>query len=258
MIHYHGLPVSGPQSENTEFAKNRHVLVSFAHPEPLPLVHDVCSSFCLDNGAFTFWGAEQKALKKGIEAKPVQWDKFVEWVGVWDKHPSYDFCFVPDVIGGTQEQNEELLQKYYGKLKNPVPIYHLHESLEWAAQLAKYSPRIAIGSSGEWPTPGTNKWWVRMSEVMEAVCDSNGCPQTKIHGLRMLNPKVFTRLPLSSADSCNAAINAGSVSRFKAYLPPKSSMRAAVIAANIEMSNSASYWKREIVTEDDITEDNVN
>ena len=236
MIKYHGLPVSGGYIENTEFSKNKHVLVSFAHPEPMPLVHDTCDSFCLDNGAFTMW------RKK----KAVDWDKFVEWIDIWGQHPRFDFCFCPDKIDGTLEENQELMNKYMSKLKNAVPIYHLHEPLEWAAELVKYAPRIAIGSSGEWPTPGTNKWWERMSLVMEAVCDSNGVPQAKLHGLRMLNPKVFTRLPLSSADSCNAAVNAGSVSRFKAYLPPKSHMRASVIAANIEMSNSASFWTRNL------------
>lgn len=232
MIHYHGLPVSGSQIETTEFSKNKHVLIPFTSPDCLSLVADVCSSFCLDNGAFTMW-------RKGVQP---DWNAYILWVERWCRHPRYDFAFCPDVIGGQQSENEELMNKYMGKIKNAVPVYHLHEDLKWASQLTEYCPRIAIGSSGEWPTPGTNKWWERMSEVMEATCDSDGLPNAKIHGLRMLSPKVFTRLPLSSADSCNAAINAGSVSRFKAYLPPKSSMRASVIAANIEMSNSASRW----------------
>ena len=232
MIHYHGLPISGSFAEQVEFAKSRHVLISFATPQVLEAVADVCSSFCLDNGAFSMW-------RKGVTP---DWDAYVRWVKYWDQHPRYDFCFSPDVIDGSEVDNKRLLVQYCKKLKAAVPVYHLHESLEYASKLCELFPRVAIGSSGEWPTPGAAKWWVRMGEVMGSMTDSEGRPKAKLHGLRMLNPKLFT-LPLSSADSCNAGINAGSKSRFGMYMPPKASQRAAVIAARIESSNSASRWE---------------
>ena len=63
-----------------------------------------------------------------------------------------------------------------------------------------------------------------------------------LHGLRMLDPEIFTRLPLSSADSTNAAVNCGSLSRFGMYIPATSSQRAAVIADRIEQHNSAEVF----------------
>jgi hypothetical protein len=58
----------------------------------------------------------------------------------------------------------------------------------------------------------------------------------------MLDPRVFSKLPLSSADSTNAAVNSGSLSRFGSYLPPTSAQRAAVIAERIEAHNSSGIW----------------
>lgn len=64
----------------------------------------------------------------------------------------------------------------------------------------------------------------------------------RLHGLRMLDPAIFTKLPLSSADSTNAAVNSGSLDRFGMYLPPTTAQRAAVIAERIEAHNSAPIW----------------
>ena len=81
-----------------------------------------------------------------------------------------------------------------------------------------------------------------MNEVLNAICDSSGRPPCKLHGLRMLNPEVFSKLPLSSADSANAAINGGSISRFGSYVPPSAAQRSVVIADRIEAENSSPIW----------------
>ncbi|MDV7393142.1 hypothetical protein RZS08_17345, partial [Arthrospira platensis SPKY1] len=98
----------------------------------------------------------------------------------------------------------------------------------------------------EWPNPGADKWWRRISLAMDAVCDDQGRPFCRLHGLRMLNPDVFSRLPLSSADSTNAAVNGGSLGRFGSYIPPTAGQRATVIADRIESHNSAPIWMNEI------------
>ena len=78
---------------------------------------------------------------------------------------------------------------------------------------------------------------------MNAVCDDRGRPPARLHGLRMMDPDIFTRLPLASADSTNAAINAGSLARFGSYIPPTSAQRGAVIAERIESHNSLPCWR---------------
>lgn len=47
------------------------------------------------------------------------------------------------------------------------------------------------------------------------------------------------------ADSTNAAVNGGSISRFGMYAPPTAGQRASVIADRIEAHTSAPIWQRE-------------
>lgn len=243
MIAYHGTPMGGQRVEVARFLAGRHALVSFAYPEDIPIVAEATASFVLDNGAFTFWQEEQKAKEKGLPAPPpVDWEKYVEWVASWSGHPGYDWCLIPDVIDGTEDDNWRLMFHFGRRLPFGVPVYHMHESFGHLERLIKNYPRIAIGSSGQWPTPGTGSWWARMAEVMNVVCDADGVPKPKLHGLRMLNPEVFSRLPLSSADSTNAARNSHESKRFGMYMPPTSAQRAEVIASRIEYHNSAAVW----------------
>src|SRR5262249_6739708 len=101
------------------------------------------------------------------------------------------------------------------------PVWHLHEDLLRLKRLCAQWPRVALGSSGNWDTPGTKGWWKRMIEVMDAACESDGRPKVKLHGLRMMSPAIFTVMPFSSVDSTNVARNIGLDSRWKAatYAP---------------------------------------
>jgi hypothetical protein len=66
----------------------------------------------------------------------------------------------------------------------------------------------------------------------------------------MLDPAIFTKLPLTSADSTNAAVNNGALDRFGMYVPATASQRAAVIADRVEMHNAAQRWERVAIQED--------
>jgi len=187
---------------------------------------------CIDNGAYTAWKQE----------KPVpNWDKYQTWLLDLYRHPAFDFAFIPDVIGGSEEDNDALLGEWNQSVLG-VPVYHMHESLERAERLVHEWPIVAIGSSGQWPTPGAKKWKKRMSEIMGAMTDDQGRPHAKLHGLRMLNPELFSRMPLSSADSTNAVRNSCSLSRFGTYTPATSGQRSNVIADRIEAYQSAPVW----------------
>lgn len=213
-------------------------MVSFAYPDHLPTVADVCSTFVLDNGAFTAW-------KKG---GAVDYDAYLEWVDEWRWHPAFDWAIIPDVIDGTEQDNDRMLARWPSDFKG-VPVWHMHESPERLRRLSGFYPLVALGSSGQWPTPGTESWWDRMDEVMPYIVDEHGRPMCKLHGLRMLDPEIFTRLPFASADSTNAAVNSGSVSRFGMYTPPEPYQRAQVIADRIEYHSSAPVWKPRDKTE---------
>lgn len=235
MIKYHGTPIGGKNTDAAELLRGRHALVSHAHSEQLGIVLENCQSFILDNGAFSEW------KKSGDE---IDFDVYVDWVKSLYRHPNFDWCLIPDKIDGSESHNVALVNRWLrlGLKAKGVPVWHLHESLEWLEWMVDRFEWVAIGSSGQWATPNTKGWWSRMEEAMNVCCDSSGRPKSKLHGLRMLDPKIFINLPLASADSTNAARNNNQLSRFGMYAPPSAGQRAANIAARIESFNSAAVW----------------
>lgn len=239
MIPYHGFPITPEKAARTA-ATAGHAFVSFRYAQQLGLVLEICQSFAVDNGAFSAW-------KSG---SPVtDWSKYYEWVAELHRYPSFDFAVIPDVIDGDEEQNDALLDEWPWK-DDPktswvgAPVWHMHESLERLRRLAQRYPRICIGSSGQFATVGNARWWARMAEAMNEICDKNGNPICKVHGLRMLNPEVFSRLPLSSADSTNIARNIGIDSAWRGtYTPASKECRAIVMRERIESYQAQTFWK---------------
>lgn len=196
-------------------------------------VAECCASFVFDNSAFSVWKSG------GVLDVP----DYVRWCETWARHPGLDWCLIPDAIEGDAAENDALIRDWPRHLRSKgVPVWHMHEPLERLADLCAAWPTVALGSSGQWATVGTASWWARMADAMDAACDEQGRPIARLHGLRMLDPRIFSRLPLASADSTNAAVNSGSLDRFGMYLPATASQRAAVIADRIEAFNSAPAW----------------
>lgn len=237
MIHYHGTPIT-PNNAAAQILRARHGVVSFHRPDQIALVAEVCQSFILDNGAYSAW-------KIGITP---DWGEFYEWVSIWGNHVSCDWVLIPDSVEGGERANDALIDDWTRRSVKceGVPVWHLHESMERLAVLCCEFRRIALGSSGEFATVGTEQWWARMDEAMSEVCNQDGVPTVKLHGLRMLNPTVFSHLPLSSADSTNVAQNIGADKRWTSgpYAPLTDSMRGLILAERIESHASANRWVR--------------
>jgi hypothetical protein len=233
MIHYHGTPCGGPRQDVARFLAGRHALIPFPRPEDLAVAADVCQSFILDNGAFSIW-------KNGGN---LDFQEYIAFCAQWARHPAFDWAIIPDRIDGSESQNDNLLQDWPKTIPG-VPVWHFHESTERLVHLAHDWPTVALGSSGQWPHPGTQGWWDRMAEIMSAICNESGQPLCKLHGLRMLSPDIFTRIPLHSADSTNAVRNSNNHNRYGNYLPPTQAQRMAVIADRIEGEQSAPAWIR--------------
>ena len=110
-------------------------------------------------------------------------------------------------------------------------------------RLAAGWPRICIGSSGDYATVGNRPWWGRIAQAMRVVCDDDGRPMVRMHGLRMLDPEVFRHLPFSSSDSTNIGRNVGLDVHWRGtYTPPTKEARAAVMRSRIEASNAPPRW----------------
>lgn len=231
MITYHGGPIT-PDVVAASFWKGRHGLISFAHPDQVTIVASAADSFVLDNGAFSMWRVGKKP----------DWNLYYRWVAEWKQHPGFDWAIIPDVIDGTEQQNDALLSEWpYPTIG--VPVWHLHESLERLEILITSFPRVAFGSSGKWANPGTKDWWIRMEEAMKVACDERGRPISKLHGLRMLRRSILARIPFSSADSSTVARNIGIDKNWKGYLQPRNKqVRAFTLGSNLETVDHASVW----------------
>lgn len=229
MIHYHGVPIN-PQTAAVHAIDGGHGFVTWADPQPLGVVVACCQSFAIDNGAFSAW-------KSG---RPVQdWSGYYEWAAECKLIPSCDFAVVPDVIDGSEADNDALVAEWPLPRWFGAPVWHMHESLERLERLASAWPRVCIGSSGEFATIGTAAWWGQIARAMRVACNDDGQPLVRLHGLRMLNPEVFSRLPFASADSTNIARNIGIDQAWRGtYAPPTKEARAAIMRTRIESHNA--------------------
>jgi len=233
LIHYHGLPIT-PASSAAKVLAGRHGFVSFANPEQLPIVMECCHSFALDNGAFGAW----------MNGEPItNWLPFYQWVSENMNSPGFDFAVIPDIIDGDEKANDKLVKECPLPSYMMAPVWHMHETTVRLQRLARTFPRVCIGSSGDFSAVGTPRWWGRINEALNSIIDKNGQPICKLHGLRMLNPDVFTRIPQSSADSTMIGRNIGIDNAWKGtFMPPDKDWRAITLASRIESFNSAQQW----------------
>lgn len=234
MIHYHGLPIT-PETAAAKIIAGRHAMVNFGNPQQVELAFECCSSVVFDCGAYGAW----------VKGEPIlDWKPYYTFAEEWMDHPGFDWALIPDVIDGTEEENDALISEWHLGEFSGTPIWHIHESLDRLKRLTDHWPRVALGSSGEFRTIGTKKWWHRMSEAMDVLCPS-GRPLVKIHGLRMLDPFIFTKFPFSSADSTNVARNSKYDKAWTgSYQPANHAGRGVVIADRVEAFNSAPRWIR--------------
>lgn len=227
VIHYHGGPVT-PETCALRAWSGRHAFISFAEPRQIELAASVCQSFALDNGAFSLWKAE----------KPTDWPAFYAWSERWLRHPGCDFAVIPDVIGGTEAENDMLLAEWPHGFAG-VPVWHLNESAERLVRLAHEWPRIALGSADEFDVSKPSAALGRLADVLPMIADATGQVLTKLHGLRMLRPEIVTRVPLASADSTNVARNIGIDSAWHgSYAPATKEARADVLVGRMESHQS--------------------
>ena len=137
MIHYHGTPISGPHDEHlARFFRGRNALVSHAHRSQLPIVAENARTFVFDNGAYSAWKSGREMDVAG----------YVEWVREWHLHPGFSWALIPDVIGGTEKENDAMLGDWPVDLPG-VPVWHMNETVERLEFLADGWRTVAIGSS---------------------------------------------------------------------------------------------------------------
>lgn len=226
MIHYHGGPIT-PETCAVRAWRGRHAFISYAHPDQITLAASICQSFALDNGAFSLWRA----------GKPTDWPGYYAWCDRWLRHPACDFAVIPDVIEGTEAENDALLLEWPHGHRG-VPVWHLNESIDRLVRLAATWPRVALGSAEEWDVSRPERCLQRLAHALPAI-STDGMPNVKLHGLRMLNPQIVERTPLASADSTNVARNIKIDKKWNGtYAPATREARTDVLVERIERAQA--------------------
>lgn len=141
MVHYHGGPFSDPLTAVVVW-RSRHAMISFARPEQIRMAADICQSFCLDNGAYSAWRRKAKS----------NFDRYYSWVDRWIRHPGCDFAVIPDSIGGTEDENDELLERWPFERWHGCPVWHMHETLPRLRRLTKSGLGWRLGRAERMPT----------------------------------------------------------------------------------------------------------
>lgn len=237
MIHYHAVGWDAI-GDVARWIAGRHALVAYPVARFVEKVAPIVQSFVLDNGAYTYWQSGEQYDFEG----------YVQHVEHWHRHPAFDWAVIPDVIDGTEAENDAYLASWPEHLRG-VPVWHMHEPVERLCRLGECYDRVALGSSGDVSHPGSTAWWRRMSEAMDALCDDQGRPPCRLHGLRMLRPSIVSRLPLASADSGTASratrdvFTRGKPGYAVSGITDKR-VRAEIMALRLESTQSAERWER--------------
>ena len=207
----------------------RHVLIPFIRQDDLDLAIEYSSSFIVDNSAYS-------AYTKGVS---IDWESYYKWVEGLLHYPNFDWAIIPDVIGGSERENDLLVGQYPPLLKG-VPVWHSNESTARLQRLCQEFDRVAIGSS-PLNAVGTMGWWQTINRAMDSITDNDGRVKygCRLHGLRMMNPTIFKALPLASADSASIARNANN-----GTISPSRLVRLTVLASRVESLNASQVWQK--------------
>lgn len=222
MIHYHGTPIT--PNRYIDKMSGRHFCVSYAAPAQLEICLRIGSSVMLDNGAFSVF---TRGLKFDV-------DGFYKWIEPHLGHPHW--AVVPDVIGGTVEQQRQMTASWPFHKSLGLPVWHLGMPIDYLFELVDVWPRVCFGSSGEFWQVGSDKWNRKMDEVFNALSKRGSIPW--IHGLRMLGQSSGP-WPLASADSTNIGRN------FKDHPP----ICPECMALKLEKTNPPTLWEEKPLQE---------
>jgi len=191
MIHYHGTPLT-PREMLLRMA-GKHFCVSFASPWDASICLDIGQSVMWDNGAFTTY----------TQGKEFRINEFYEWVEPKLGHPHW--AVIPDVIGGSEEENRVRLKTWPFPKTFGAPVWHMHMDTDYLLYLCDNYPKVCFGSSGDFWKIGTIRWQQRIDEAFNELSKHHR-HMPWIHMLRGLS-QAGNRWPFASADSVNVARN---------------------------------------------------
>ena len=137
-------------------------------------------------------------------------EAFATWAqGILDRCPQA-IVVIPDVIGGTEAENAQLILEWPLERARSMAVWHLDESIDSLLHRCVDHEWIAFGSSGQYWQIGTEAWHARVREALAAIdawaAESDGAyVRPRIHMMRAQSQAHL--YAFDSSDSCNVAIN---------------------------------------------------
>jgi hypothetical protein len=173
----------------------------------------------VDNGAYSAW-------KSGVDTMNDEsyLEGFADWANDIAERCPQAVIVLPDVIDGTHEQNAQLVSETMAMFDcdRVMPIWHMHEPIEYLLHLCEGFSYVGIGSSGAYASPTSPKWHERIAEAFAAIdaweAGSDGAyVRPRLH---MMRAQAQAHLyPFDSSDSTNVAMNHGAQRRRGEELP---------------------------------------
>lgn len=118
----------------------------------------------IDNGAFSMY---RRGEATGFDEGYLE--GFEAWAGaILEKCPQA-IAVVPDVIGGTEEENAELCRISQLDPDRAMGIWHLNESFDYLIWLCETYGWVGFGSAGDYWQVGTEKWHARVKAAFAAI-----------------------------------------------------------------------------------------
>jgi len=158
----------------------------------------------VDNGAFSMF-------KQGVSTRDEEYqDAYEAWaIDILDRCPQA-IAVIPDVIGGSVEENAELVNTTMLPTDRCMPIWHMHEPIWYFLYLCDSFNYVGIGSSGKYWQVGSRDWHARvgfMFAALEAWEKQSGNIRPRLHLMRAQS--MAHLYPFDSTDSTNVAMNHG-------------------------------------------------
>lgn len=151
------------------------------------------NDFFLDSGAFSAW-----SKKKVIDI-----DKYAEFIKKYQNQLDV-YANLDDITNPDKTWENQLYLESLGL--NPLPVYHYGEDDSILMQLIEKYDYIAFGGMVPISTEKLLPW---LNDKFHYICDSEGKPQTKVHGFGMTTKLLIEKFPWYSVDSTSAIIGAG-------------------------------------------------
>lgn len=231
MIHYHGTPIT-PRKELEKMA-GLCFCVSFARPQD--------AGWCLRNGQSVMW--DNGAFSAFTRGSAFDRDGYVRWLDDRLGHPHW--AVVPDVIGGSADDQRAMLANWPYPKELSAPVWHLALPIDYLLELADNWPRICFGSSAEYWQVGSDAWSRRVDEAFEALSVRHRFLPW-IHMLRGLS-QSGKRWPFASADSTNVGRNFKNIGNERCPEKMAREIDAAQTPINYLLRDSTCEFQRQLL-----------